>query len=92
MTMRIAAAQVHAAWLDPARTTEIVTDWIGRAAGQWIVEPVANEERLVMADIHMARVREERHNFDPTGHYSRPDVLELTVHRRRLTAVEFNDR
>ena len=31
MTMRIAAAQVHGAWLDPVRTTEIVTDWIGRA-------------------------------------------------------------
>ena len=60
--------------------------------GQWIVEPVANEERLVMADIELARVREERHNFDPTGHYSRPDVLELTVHRRRLTAVEFDDQ
>ena len=32
--MRIAAAQVHAAWLDPVRTTDIVTDWIGRAADE----------------------------------------------------------
>ena len=30
--MRIAAAQTHPAWLDPARTTSIVADWIGRAA------------------------------------------------------------
>ena len=38
--------------------------------GEWVVAPVANEERLVCADIDLARVREERQNFDPTGHYS----------------------
>ena len=34
--MRIAAAQVHPAWLDPARGTTIVTDWIGRAADEGV--------------------------------------------------------
>src|SRR6185295_6613090 len=34
--MRIAAAQVHPAWLDTPRTTAIVTDWIGRAANEGV--------------------------------------------------------
>ena len=55
----------------------------------WLVEPVADEERLVVATIEHHRVREERQNFDPTGHYGRPDVLHLTVNRERQSSVRF---
>lgn len=59
--------------------------------GKWIIEPQIGEEGLYVADIDHARVREERQNFDPAGHYSRPDVTTLTVDRRRQSTVEFID-
>ena len=59
--------------------------------GEWVVEPLCNEEKLIVATLDHKRVRQERQNFDPAGHYSRPDVLSLTVNRRRQTSAEFND-
>ena len=63
---------------------------IAGPTGRWIVEPVAGSEQLVIADIDPANVREERHNFDPTGHYFRADVWDVTVNRKRL-ATSFED-
>ncbi|MFC6884884.1 MULTISPECIES: carbon-nitrogen hydrolase family protein [Actinomadura] len=59
--------------------------------GAWIVPPVSGEERLVTADIDLAVLRGERQNFDPTGHYARPDVFRLEVDRRRHNPTEFRD-
>ena len=59
--------------------------------GRWAIEPVLDEERLVVADIDLESVRAERQNFDPTGHYGRPDVFDVTVDRRRRTASRFTD-
>lgn len=51
--------------------------------GTWLFEPVVGEEGLCMCQVDPARVREERQNFDPAGHYARPDVLRLDVRRER---------
>ncbi len=59
--------------------------------GEWIVEPVIGKEGLITQDIDYNRVLEERQNFDPVGHYSRPDVTRLVVNRERQSVVEFND-
>lgn len=55
--------------------------------GEWILEPVVDQEVLLTATIDHLRVREERQNFDPSGHYSRPDVTQLTVNRQRQSTL-----
>jgi nitrilase len=59
--------------------------------GEWVVEPLAGEEKLIVAELDHKRVREERQNFDPVGHYSRPDVTRLVVNRERQSILSVQD-
>lgn len=59
--------------------------------GKWLVEPVVGREELIVADLDPSRVYEERQNFDPMGHYSRPEIFSLSVDRRRPKAVHWRD-
>ncbi len=59
--------------------------------GEWIVEPVLHTEANIYATLDFKSVLEERQNFDPVGHYSRPDVTKLQVNRERQSTIELND-
>jgi nitrilase len=56
--------------------------------GAWVIEPLTEREELLVATIDQRRVREERYNFDPAGHYARPDVTRLVLDRRRQSTLE----
>ncbi len=58
--------------------------------GEWIIEPVPFQDTVLTAELDLDAVYRERQNFDPAGHYSRPDVTRLIVNRDRQTTVEFN--
>jgi len=59
--------------------------------GSWIISPQAGEEGIYYADLDFNAVLKERQNFDPIGHYSRPDVLQLHVNKKRQSSVYFNE-
>jgi nitrilase len=47
--------------------------------GSYLAGPLYDEEGILYAELDPARLLAERQRFDPVGHYSRPDVLQLTV-------------
>jgi len=47
--------------------------------GEYLAGPLWDEEGILYADLDPATLYEERQRFDPAGHYSRPDVLQLRV-------------
>lgn len=59
--------------------------------GSWVMPPVVGEECVRVAAIDHAFIRRERQNFDPSGHYARPDVLRLSVNRERQSSVVLSD-
>lgn len=60
--------------------------------GEWLVEPIVHKEGLIYSEIELKRVFEERQNFDPVGHYSRPDVTKLTLNTERQNTLNIKNQ
>jgi nitrilase len=49
--------------------------------GSYLAGPLWDEPGIIYADLDPDRLAADRQRFDPAGHYSRPDVFQLSVRR-----------
>lgn len=49
--------------------------------GKYLVEPVYDEPRVIVAELDLTRNRQEQMTLDVTGHYHRPDTFEFRTIR-----------
>jgi nitrilase len=56
--------------------------------GEFLAGPLWNQEGILIADLDLDRITEERQLLDVTGHFARPDVLSLRFNRSPLRSLE----
>lgn len=64
-------------WLNPGESAIVDPD------GKFLVEPVREREEILYAEVDPRKVKGPRFQLDVAGHYGRPDVFELRVHRAK---------
>jgi nitrilase len=71
-------------------------DWLARGNsvivgpdGTILAGPLVGSEGIITAEVDADHARSLRHQFDPVGHYSRSDVLQLHVRTEPAPAVRF---
>ena len=50
--------------------------------GKYIVDAIYHREEIITATLDMSQISAARLDFDPCGHYSRPDILSLHVSKK----------
>jgi nitrilase len=56
--------------------------------GQYLAGPLYDEEGILLAELELDLITQARFDFDPVGHYNRPDVFRLIVNEASQPAVE----
>ena len=78
---------VKADWFKPVQGTEPETVLIGGGSciispmGEVLAAPVFNQETIVTAAIDLDEITQGKFDLDTAGHYSRPDVFNLSVNK-----------
>ncbi|MFV1988938.1 MAG: carbon-nitrogen hydrolase family protein [Gemmatimonadota bacterium] len=74
-------------WINPGLSVIVDPD------GKVVAGPLEAEEGILYADVRPDQLVGPRWQLDVAGHYARPDVFELRVHREpRPSLVELDDR
>ena len=55
--------------------------------GEYVVEPVFDQEQILVAELDPSVVGLQKWFFDGAGHYTRPDVFQMLWHRQPKPAV-----
>jgi predicted amidohydrolase len=71
--IKVAVVQAAPVILNCVATTEKVCRLIREAAKEY------DQENILFADLDLDLIKQARFDFDPVGHYSRPDVFRLIV-------------
>ena len=56
--------------------------------GAYLAGPLFDQEGILYADLELEQIVEARFDFDPVGHYARPDVFSLVVDERPRRSVQ----
>jgi nitrilase len=59
--------------------------------GEFIAGPVRMKEEILYAEVDPAQMRGPKWMLDVAGHYARPDVFELIVHRKPHPMIQFEE-
>ncbi len=69
-------------------------DWMNKGyscivdpGGEILAGPLVEEEGILYAEIDAQAARSSRYEFDPVGHYARPDVFHLSVNEQATPPV-----
>ncbi len=57
--------------------------------GDYVAEPVWGKEEMLIADLDMKQIVYSQFDFDPIGHYARPDVFKLQVNSEKQESIEW---
>ncbi|RXZ80768.1 carbon-nitrogen hydrolase family protein [Paenibacillaceae bacterium] len=58
--------------------------------GDYVASPLYGEEGILTVELDLAQIAQSRYDFDVAGHYSRPDIFQLTVNRQKQDIVRMD--
>jgi nitrilase len=60
--------------------------------GAYLAGPLADGEDMAVAEIDLSSIVRQKNVLDTVGHYSRPDILRLSIDRSERKVVEEMER